>query len=133
MISAFQEYAFEDIIRIGIAMIVIVAGFLSIMYIIWWGFLMILSGGNEEKIKPAVNHIRHAVIGVIFLVAILFIFPVLMSLIGLPYGDYVKPSAIFETINSLSDTLFGSNIGSGPSVDQFDTSPTTLPSSFDNL
>lgn len=59
---------------------------------------MILSGGNEEKIKPAVNHIRHAVIGVIFLIGILFIFPIIINLFGLSYGEYMKPRAIFATI-----------------------------------
>ena len=67
---------------------------------------MILSGGKEEKIKPAINYIRHAVIGIIFLLVVLFVFPVLTNLIGLPYGDYVKPSAIFDTINKVSGTIF---------------------------
>ncbi len=59
---------------------------------------MIISGGDEEKIKKAVNHIRHAIIGIFFLVALLFVFPTFMDLIGLPYGEYAKPSAIFQTI-----------------------------------
>lgn len=33
--SAFQEYAFEDIFRIGVAVVVLLAGFLSILYVIW--------------------------------------------------------------------------------------------------
>ena len=66
---------------------------------------MVVSGGDEEKIKKAVNHIRHAIIGIAFLLAVIFIFPTLMNLIGLPYGDYVRPQAIFDTISSLSDSL----------------------------
>lgn len=52
--------------------------------------------------KPAVNHIRHAVIGILFLVAILFILPVIVNLLGLPYGEYIKPKAIFDTISEVS-------------------------------
>lgn len=59
---------------------------------------MIISGGDEEKIKKAVNHIRHAIIGMLFLLVLLFVFPTLMDLVGLPYGEYAKPTAIFETI-----------------------------------
>ena len=81
----FQIFALEDVVRIGIALIILFAGILSVIFVIWGGFLMILSGGNEEKIKPAVNHIRHAIIGVIFLVATLFMFPTLMDLMGVPY------------------------------------------------
>ena len=53
------------------------------------------------------NHIRHAIIGILFLLLILFVFPTLMDLIGLPYGEYAKPSAIFQTIGEISDTIFG--------------------------
>ena len=109
----FQIFALEDVVRIGIALIILFAGILSIVFIVWGGFLMIVSGGNEEKIKPAVNHIRHAIIGVIFLVATLFMFPTLMDLMGVPYGDYLRPRAVLETIGGLSDTLFGTTIQTG--------------------
>ncbi len=93
---------------------------------------MIVSGGNEEKIKPAVNYIRHAIIGIVFLITVLFVFPVLMNLIGLPYGDYIKPSAIFDTIDKVSGTIFGMNVQ--PNTPSDTNSPSsTLPSSFDNL
>lgn len=132
----FQEYAFEDIIRISIAIIVLFAGFLSIAYIMWWGFLMIISWWKEEKIKSAVNHIRHAVIGIVFLVAILFIFPVVIGLLGLSYGEYLKPTSIFDTIGEISGKMFWTQISS-PTIDTTDftdtNSPSSLPTSFDNL
>ena len=60
--NPFQIFALEDVVRYGIALIILFAGLLSVVFVIWGGFLMIISGGNEEKIKPAVNHIRHAIL-----------------------------------------------------------------------
>jgi len=104
--NIFQNFAFEDVMRIAIAVAVVVATLLALSYTIWGGFLMVVSGGDEEKIKKAVNHIRHAIIGVGFLLAVIFIFPTLMNLIGLPYGNYVRPQAIFDTMSSISDSIF---------------------------
>lgn len=126
----FQIFALEDVVRIGIALIILFAGILSVIFVIWGGFLMILSGWNEEKIKPAVNHIRHAIIGVIFLVATLFMFPTLMDLMGVPYGDYLRPRAVLDTIGWLSDRVFGTTIQTG---DFSDTPTDTLTPDFTQI
>lgn len=42
--------------------------------------------------------------------AALFIFPTLMELIGVSYGEYLKPRAVLESIGALSDRLFGTAI-----------------------
>lgn len=71
---------------------------------------MIISGGNEEKIKPAVNHIRHAAIGLGVLITILYVFPIIMNLAGFPYGEYAKPSTVFATVGEIFDKIFGTSI-----------------------
>jgi hypothetical protein len=68
--------------------------------------LIILSAGSEEKVKSAINHIRHAVLGIIVLVIVLFTVPVITRLIGLPYGDYLKPKQILQTISEISGRVF---------------------------
>jgi hypothetical protein len=100
------QFTFDDIIRYGIAWVVILSSLLSIVYIIWWWFLMIVSGWKEEKIKPAVNHIRHAIIGLVFLLSILFVFPVFMNLVGLPYWEYAKPKTVFSTMSEIMSIVF---------------------------
>jgi hypothetical protein len=77
--SVFDTIPFDEIIRYALAMVVIVAALAAILYTIWGGFLMILSGGNEEKVKKAVNHIRHAAIGIGFLLLVLFILPLIIG------------------------------------------------------
>ncbi len=76
------------------------------------------------------NHIRHALIGIGFILLVLFVVPVLAGLAGLPYGEYAKPAAVFQTISELSDRIFGVDIG--PSI--IAPGPdSTLPSDFSNL
>ncbi len=71
---------FEDIIRYAIASVVILSLLLAIGYTIWGGFLIILSAGAEDKVKSAINHIRHAALGVIVLFVVLFVTPPLTRL-----------------------------------------------------
>jgi hypothetical protein len=37
--------------------------------------MLILSGGKDEKVKPAINSIRYSVIGLIVIVIALFVAP----------------------------------------------------------
>ena len=67
---------------------------------------MIASAGNEEKVKAAVNHMRHAFLGVLLILVTLFIFPTFLDLLGVEYGQYMRPAAIFDTIGWLSDRIF---------------------------
>lgn len=46
---------------------------------------MVISGGNEEKVKVAVNYMRNALIGAITIIIILYVIPIFFSLLGLPY------------------------------------------------
>jgi hypothetical protein len=130
--NVFQAFEFETIISVWIALVVIFSGLLSIAFVIWGGFLMILSWGNEEKIKPAVNHIRHAIIGVGFILCVLFIFPTLMDLVGLPYWAYAKPSAVFDTIGQISGQIFGSPIDNS-SLNPSGSPSQSLPSDFSDI
>lgn len=119
--NVFDTMAIEELIPYSIAFVVIFAALLSIIYTIWGWFLMIISAGAEEKVKIAVNHIRHAIIGVIFILWVLYVLPVLMKLSGIPYGEYMKPKAVFDTMVNISDKIFWWNID-GNSLDFPDSS-----------
>ena len=61
--SIFQsQMDFGELILLVISIFVLTAGMLSILFILWGGLLLILSGGKDDKIKPAINTIRYAVI-----------------------------------------------------------------------
>lgn len=91
-----------------------------------------MSGGNEEKVKPAVNHIRHAVIGLVALLATLFLIPKVLTFFGSPYGAEIEPSRIFQTMSELSGHIFENS--TPLSIDPNNSSgPSELPSDFSEL
>lgn len=92
---------FGEFILLAISIFVLLAGLLSILFILWGGLLLILSGGKDDKIKPAINTIRYAVIGMVVTVLTIFLFPVFGNLLGLDVEKYAKPQRIFEKIDDI--------------------------------
>lgn len=101
-----ESMAFGDFILLAISLFVLFAWILSIVFILWWGLLLILSGGKDDKIKPAINTIRYAIIGVIITVLSIFLFPILGRLLGLDVNKYAKPERIFEKIEEIWNNVF---------------------------
>ncbi|HBB27312.1 TPA: hypothetical protein DCZ36_02335 [Candidatus Gracilibacteria bacterium] len=126
-----QVYQLDDIIRVGIALVVLISGFLSVIFILWGGMMLILSGGKDEKVKPAINSIRYAVVGLIVIILSIFVAPKVGDLLGLNVSTYVSPKVIFSTIQDLSGKFFGNkneiDLSSGSNGGG------TLPSDFSNL
>lgn len=120
--SLFTEtIGFGDFVLIWIAGIVIFAGIFSIWYILWWGILLILSWGKDEKIKPAINSIRYALVGLILIVISIFIFPKVAGLLGLDVTKYSSPDKIFNKIEEIGDKIFWNDSSSLNSWDPFDS------------
>lgn len=108
--SILQENAsFWDMLLLVISIFVLVAWILSIIFILWWWVLLILSWGKDDKIKPAINTIRYAVIGIIVTVVTIFVFPILWKLLGLDVKKYAEPKRIFEKIEEIWNKIFGNN------------------------
>lgn len=124
---------FWEFVLLAISLFVLAAWLLSIIFILWWGLLLILSGGKDDKIKPAINTIRFAVIWVVVTVLTIFLFPVFGRLLGLDVEKYAKPQRIFEKIEEIWDKIFWW----GGSSTQYNTSqPESLddfPADFSDL
>lgn len=69
--------------------------------------MLILSGGKDEKVKPAINSIRYAVIGIVVIVIAIFVAPQLMKLLGIGDYDYISPANIFNEVKRLMSQVFG--------------------------
>lgn len=123
-----SNYELSDIVRVGIALVVLVSGFLAVLFIIWGGVMLILSGGKDEKVKTAVNSIRFAVLGIIVITISLFLLPKIGDMLWLNVSQYVDPQEIFQTIQNLSAKFFGS----GDSI-ELSGSKTIIDSNFDRL
>ncbi len=75
-----------QIIEVFIALALIAACFLCLLFIIWGGITFILSAGNEDKVKKAVHTIRYAIIGLLFTFAAFFIVSIMSRVLGIPFN-----------------------------------------------
>ncbi len=133
-----KAYAIDDIVRVAIALVILFSWILSVFFIIWGWVMLILSGWKEEKTKPAINSIRHAVIWIIVIIIAIFLAPKLWDMAWLNVWSYLSPTDdprtwrkwIFHTIRDLSDRFFWSkdqiNIDSNTWKDE-------LPADFSDL
>ncbi len=108
LIESSGAYTPADIIRVGVSLVVLVAWLCSILFIVWGGLMLILSGGKDEKVKPAINSIRYAVVGIIVIVIAIFVAPKISEMLGLGTHQYLSPQNIFHTIKTLMNQIFGS-------------------------
>ena len=89
-----------DIIATFVALGLIVAAILSLVYIIVGGISFILSAGNEEKIKKAVDTIRFSIIGLVVAFIAFFAVSFIANLLGVPF------ELNFSTIVDLMGEIF---------------------------
>ncbi len=125
---------FGDFVLTVIAIFVLVAGILSIVFVLYGGLLLILSWWKEDKIKPAVNTIRYALLGLIITVATIFLFPILGRLLGIDVEKYAKPTRILEKIEQIWWKVFSSN--SSPDFsnsDSINENSNNIPADFRDL
>jgi uncharacterized membrane protein len=89
-----------EIVATFVALGLIIAAILSLIYIIVGGISFILSAGNEEKIKKAVNTIRFAIIGLVVAFVAFFAVSFIANLMGIPF------ELNFSTIIDLMREIF---------------------------
>ena len=97
-----EEGSIIDIVATFIALSLIVASILCLVFIIIGGISFILSAGNEEKIKKAVHTIRFAIIGLIVTFAAFFAVSWISRLLEIPF------ELNFSTIIELMRDIFAS-------------------------
>ncbi len=97
-----EEGSIIDIVATFIALSLIVASILCLVFIIIGGISFILSAGNEEKIKKAVHTIRFAIIGLIVTFAAFFAVSWISRLLDIPF------ELNFSTIIDLMREIFAS-------------------------
>ncbi len=121
-----------DFILLAISLIVLFAWIFSIMYILWWGVLLILSWWKEDKIKPAINSIRYALIWLAVIVISIFVFPKLAGLLWLDVSKYSSPEKIFMEIKRLWDKVLWNDTSWIPEWEDIKNLD-NLPSDFSDL
>ncbi len=96
------EGSLLDIVATFIAMALIAASILCLVFIIIGGISFILSAGDEDKIKKAVHTIRYAIIGLIVTFVAFFAVSFLTRLLDIPF------ELNFSTIVDLMQEIFQS-------------------------
>lgn len=105
-----SNYSTGNMITTGVAIVVLVAIICAVLFIVWGGVMLILSGGKDEKVKPAINSIRYSVIGLIVIVIALFITPKIVEFMGLEnMKQYLGPDVIFRSIKDIANGIFSGN------------------------
>ena len=90
-----------DIFATLIALALVAASLLCLIFIIVGGISFILSAGNEEKIKNAVHTIRYAIIGLFVTFIAFFAVSWITRLLDIPF------QLNFSTIIALMQNIFG--------------------------
>lgn len=97
---------FWDFVLLVISVFVLTAWILSILFVLYWGLLLILSWWKEDKIKPAINTIRYAIFWLVITIASIFLFPILWKLLWIDVEKYAKPTSILEKIETIWNNIF---------------------------
>jgi hypothetical protein len=108
IVEAAQNYEILEIINRGIAYAIIIAGFLSVVFIFVGGISFILSGGQEDKIKAAVSTIRYAIIGLVITILATVIIGTIGKAMGLDIIRYINFGDIIDTITNITSQGGGS-------------------------
>lgn len=104
IVEAASNYQILEILNRGIAYAIIIAGFLSVVFIFVGGISFILSGGQEDKIKSAVSTIRYSIIGLIITILATVIIGIVGRAMGLDIIRYINFGEIINTITSITST-----------------------------
>jgi hypothetical protein len=124
---------FWDFVLLVISIFVLTAGILSIVFVLYWGLLLILSGWKEDKIKPAINTIRYAIFWLIITVASIFLFPILWRLLWIDVERYAKPTRILEKIEEIWNNVFWATNSTYGTPNINADSSWEMPADFSNL
>lgn len=98
-----QNASVMQIVATFVALGIIAASLLCLVYIIVGGITFILSAGNEEKIKKAVHTIRFSIIGLFVSFLAIFIVAFVAKLLQIPFD--LSFSMVIDIVRQLLDSF----------------------------
>lgn len=111
-----SQFNIVDLINLGVAIAIILAGGLSVFYIFVGGISFILSGGQEDKIRQAIHTIRYAIIGLIVTILSVTIIKIVGLVFGFDLLSVVSWDRISILMSELVDRILGAGGGSATSL-----------------
>lgn len=116
MIEVSQQLSVADLVNLAVAIAIIAAGVLSVVYIFVGGISFILSGGQEDKIRQSIQTIRYAVIGLVVTILSVTIIQIVGYIFGFDLLSIISWDRISELMGDLVDRILNSGDPSGPSL-----------------
>ncbi len=99
--SMLGDLSLMDIVQMFVVYAFIGAAALSAIFIFVGGISFILSGGNDEKIKQAINTIRYSIIGLIVTILSFTFVAIVGRIFGLDFMGFLSYDRIKSDINRL--------------------------------
>ncbi len=96
-----NNFSLSQLFQMGVVYAFIIAAALSAIFIFVGGVSFILSGGNDEKIKKAINTIRFAIVGLIITILSFTFVMIIGRIFGLNLMDYLSYTQIKNSINQI--------------------------------
>lgn len=108
-----HQFNIVDLLNLGVAIAIILAGGLSVFYIFVGGISFILSGGQEDKIRQAIHTIRYAIIGLIITIMSVTIIKIVGFIFGFDLLSVISWDRITFLMSQLIDRIVGGSSSSG--------------------
>jgi len=100
-------YNLPELATFAVALAILAAGVLSVIYIFIGGISFILSGGQEDKIKQAVHTIRYAIIGLFVTIFAVTLVSIIGNILGYDLTSMFQMDKIKEVIRVILDSVSG--------------------------
>lgn len=97
-LSFIENLHVVEIMNRSIAYALILCGLLSVFFILYGGITLILSGGQDEKVKQAVSTIRNAILGLLLSILSVVAVHTLGQAFGVDIIQYINFSEIVQII-----------------------------------
>lgn len=94
-----------EILNIAVAGAIMFAGLVSLFFVFRGGLHFIFSGGDEAKIKKAVDSIRYSIVGLVITIMSFGVVMWVGRIFGYDLIAYIDPSAILRLVNSLTHSV----------------------------
>ncbi|GEM_PF-219819 len=99
LVGKISNFQLMDLVQMFVVYAFIIAAALAAIFIFIGGVSFILSGGNDDKIRQAVNTIRYAIVGLIVTILSFTFVTILGRMFGLNFLDYISYGQIKIAIN----------------------------------
>ena len=91
-----------ELANVAVAYALLIAGFLSVVFIFYGGISFILSGGDSNKVKAAIDTIRYAIIGLVIVIFSFTIVAIVGRFFGYDLISYISFARIVEIIERIA-------------------------------